>query len=72
MGGSYSLKFPEVSKPILEKKLANVRASGARTVAMDCPGCQLQIGGGLDRSGNGMKAEHTAVILARRLARGRS
>jgi iron-sulfur cluster protein len=72
MGGSYSLKFPEVSKPILEKKLANARASGARTVAMDCPGCQLQIGGGLDRSGNGMKAEHTAVILARRLARGRS
>ena len=71
MGGSYSLKFPEVSRPILEKKLANARASGARTVAMDCPGCQLQIGGGLDRSGNGIRAVHTAEILARHLPRRR-
>jgi Fe-S oxidoreductase len=69
MGGSYSLKFPEVSKPILEKKLANARATGVRTVAMDCPGCQLQIGGGFDRAGDGVKAVHVAEILAKHLAR---
>ena len=48
MGGSYSLKFPEISAPILKRKLENVRATGVGTVAMDCPGCMLQIGGGLD------------------------
>jgi Fe-S oxidoreductase len=66
MGGSYSLKFPEISKPILERKLANVRKTGASTVAMDCPGCLLQIGGGLDRAEEPVRARHTAELLAER------
>jgi Fe-S oxidoreductase len=67
MGGSYSLKLPEISAPILERKLENVRASGAGTVAMDCPGCVMQIRGGLDKLGSKIRAEHTAVKLAARL-----
>jgi Fe-S oxidoreductase len=67
MGGSYSLKFPEVSGPILARKLANVRATGAGTVAMDCPGCLMQIGGGLDRAGDRIATRHVATILAERL-----
>jgi iron-sulfur cluster protein len=67
MGGSYSLKFPEISRPILDRKLANVRAAGAPVVAMDCPGCLLQIGGGLDRAGDAVEARHVATLLAARL-----
>jgi iron-sulfur cluster protein len=67
MGGSYSLKFPEISGPILERKLANVRAAGAPVVAMDCPGCLLQIGGGLDRAGAVTRAMHVAELLAARV-----
>ncbi|MDW7674368.1 MAG: LUD domain-containing protein [Bacillota bacterium] len=52
MGGSYMVKFPELSKPILELKLKNIAAANTAVVAMDCPGCMLQIGGGLDNSGN--------------------
>lgn len=70
MGGSYSLKFPEISKPILARKLESVRKTGAATVAMDCPGCMLQIGGGLDRAGDRVAARHTAELLAERLVPG--
>jgi len=63
MGGSYSLKFPEISRPLLARKLENVRKSGAGVVAMDCPGCMLQIGGGLDRAGDAVRARHVAELL---------
>lgn len=64
MGGSYSLKLPEISAPILERKLQNIRAAGAPLVVMDCPGCVLQIRGGMDKSGADIKVEHTAQLLA--------
>ena len=67
MGGSYTVKFPELSMPILEKKLSCIEASGAEVVAMDCPGCLMQIGGGLDRKGLPIKAKHTAQLLAEAL-----
>lgn len=63
MGGSYSLEFPEISKPILQKKLANIRGTKAGTATMDCPGCVMQIRGGLDKDGSPVKAEHTAERL---------
>ena len=63
--GSYGmLLFPEISGPILEKKINNIVATGADTVAMDCPGCMLQIKGGLDARGLDIKVKHTAEILA--------
>jgi len=46
MGGTYSLKLPEISAPILERKLVNIKNSGAPTVVMDCPGCVMQIAAG--------------------------
>ncbi|MEI6226147.1 MAG: (Fe-S)-binding protein, partial [Deltaproteobacteria bacterium] len=64
MGGSYSLKFPEISAPILARKLENVKATGVGTVAMDCPGCMLQIGGGLDLVGSPAKVRHVAELIA--------
>jgi iron-sulfur cluster protein len=70
MGGSYSLKFPEISRPILARKLENVRKTGAPTVAMDCPGCVLQIGGGLDRAGDKVRARHLAELIADRVVPG--
>ena len=34
---------------------------------MDCPGCVMQIRGGLDKHGAKVKVEHTAQRLADRL-----
>jgi Fe-S oxidoreductase len=69
MGGSYSLEFPEISRPLLTRKLENVRAAGVETVAMDCPGCAMQIGGGLDRAGDPIRARHMAQVLADRIVK---
>ena len=63
MGGSYSLKLPEISAPILERKLKNIKETGTPLVVMDCPGCVMQIRGGMDKDGADIKVEHTAQRL---------
>jgi iron-sulfur cluster protein len=67
MGGSYSLKLPEISAPILERKLKNIRETGTSLVAMDCPGCVMQIRGGFDKEGGPIKVRHTVELLAEML-----
>lgn len=64
MGGSYSMKLPEISKPILQRKLNNIKDTGASIAAMDCPGCVLQIRGGIDQSGDNIAVKHTLELLA--------
>jgi iron-sulfur cluster protein len=64
MGGSYTLKLPEISAPILERKLVNIEKAGAPLLLIDCPGCVMQIRGGLDKRGSAIKVEHTAQRLA--------
>lgn len=67
MGGSYSLKLPEISAPILERKLTNIENTGATLAVMDCPGCVMQIRGGLHKRKSGIKVEHTVQRLAEEL-----
>ncbi|MBC7963007.1 MAG: LUD domain-containing protein [Steroidobacteraceae bacterium] len=67
MGGSYSMKLPEISGPILKRKLHNIKETGAPLVAMDCPGCVMQIRGGLDQDASPIKVRHTVELLAERL-----
>ena len=61
--GSYSIKYPEISGPILEAKINHILETGADTVAVDCPGCLLQIRGGLDARNSDVQVKHTAQIL---------
>jgi len=63
-GGSYFMKHPELSDQILGRKLENIIASGAGTVAVECPGCLLQIRRGLSFTGNKPGVKHLAEILA--------
>src|SRR5512139_614025 len=67
MGGSYSLKLPEISAPILERKLKCIKYTGASLVAMDCPGCVMQIRGGLNKEGSAVMVKHTVELLAENL-----
>jgi L-lactate dehydrogenase complex protein LldE len=63
-GGSFSVKFPDVSNAILQEKLRNIQATGAGTlVANDC-GCLMHMGGGLSRGGFPVRTLHLAEILA--------
>lgn len=62
-GGSFNVKFPEVATEIMKRKLKNVEESKADIVALDCPGCMLQIRGGLDTIKSKVRVRHTAEIL---------
>jgi Fe-S oxidoreductase len=44
-GGTYSLKFPEISKAQLNKKLNAVVSTGAEILVTECPGCIMQLRG---------------------------
>lgn len=66
-GGSYSLKYPEISREVLLNKIENIKATGVTTVAVDCPGCRMQIEGGLEAAGEPLRVEHTASLVAQSL-----
>ncbi len=64
-GGSYSIVFPELSAELLKRKLDNVEATGADVLVTDCPGCVMQLRGGMDkRTGKKINVRHIAEILA--------
>jgi len=62
-GGSFAVRLPEVSTAILDKKLANIEATGASCVVACDAGCLMQIAGGLRRRGSGVRAVHLAEAL---------
>jgi len=66
-GGTFSVKFPELSKELLGKKLANLKATGASAMATDCPGCIMQIRGGFEAEKTPFEVRHVAEYLAERL-----
>jgi L-lactate dehydrogenase complex protein LldE len=64
-GGVFSVEHPEISTAMLERKIANIEASGAPTVVVCDTGCLMNIGGGLHRKGKTQKVVHIAEILNR-------
>ena len=66
-GGTYSMKFPEISKELLAKKLAAARETGAKTLMTDCPGCVMQLRGGAVNAGMNLEVRHMAEVLAKAL-----
>ena len=63
-GGSFSVRLPEVSTAILDKKLANAEGTGVDCLVACDAGCLMQMGGGLTRRGSRVRAVHLAQILA--------
>ena len=69
-GGTFSAKFPELSAALLNKKLDHVEATGAEILLTDCPGCVMQLRGGLKKRGSRVIVQHTAEALANRRKKG--
>ena len=64
-GGTFSIKFGEVSAAIADRKCTNIEATGADAVVLGDLGCMLNIEGRLRRRGNqGTKVLHVAEVLA--------
>ena len=63
-GGTFAVKYGEISNAIVEKKAANVVASGAHTLLAGDLGCLLNMAGKLSREGRPIAVRHVAEVLA--------
>jgi L-lactate dehydrogenase complex protein LldE len=63
-GGTFCIKYPEVSTEIVSRKVADIVQTGAGTVLAGDMGCLLNIAGRLIREGSPVRARHVAEVLA--------
>lgn len=63
-GGTFCVKYPEISTKMVDDKVADIEATGATTVLAGDLGCLMNIAGRLKRKGKAIKARHIAEVLA--------
>ena len=65
-GGTFSVKYPEISAAILDQKIEAIERAGVDTVVSGDASCLMQIGGRLSRIGSKARVMHLAELLASR------
>ena len=63
-GGTFCVKYPDISVRMVSDKTADIAATGAATVLAGDLGCLLNIAGRLKREGRATQARHVAEVLA--------
>ncbi|MGD8534298.1 MAG: (Fe-S)-binding protein, partial [Candidatus Aminicenantes bacterium] len=63
--GVFSIKNPEISSSLWEKKKKKILKSGAEYIATDCPGCLFQLKANLKEKRHPLKIFHTAELFDR-------
>lgn len=63
-GGTFAVRYGEVSGAMLDDKLAHARATGASTLVVTDLGCMLHLDGGARRAGCPFQVRHLAELLA--------
>ena len=63
-GGTFSVKYPEVSVAIVDHKVDAIEQAGVDAVVSADASCLMQIGGRLSRRGSRVRALHLAEVLA--------
>lgn len=63
-GGTFCVKFPEISTRLVSDKLAGVAETGATTLLGGDMGCLLNMSGRLKRLGQDLRVYHVAEVLA--------
>jgi L-lactate dehydrogenase complex protein LldE len=65
-GGTFSIKFPEVSGAMARTKIDSIQKTGAATVVSIDSSCLMQLQGVIDRAGLPIRTLHLAEVLASR------
>ena len=65
-GGTFCVKYPEISTRMVADKTRDIGATGADTVLAGDMGCLLNIAGRLRREGTPIRVRHVAEVLAGR------
>jgi L-lactate dehydrogenase complex protein LldE len=63
-GGTFCVKYPEISDAIVAKKAANIAATGAGLLLAGDLGCLMNMAGKLQREGRAIEVRHVAEVLA--------
>jgi L-lactate dehydrogenase complex protein LldE len=63
-GGTFCVKYPEISTRMVADKAADIAQSGAETLLAGDLGCLLNMAGRLKREGSAVKVRHVAEVLA--------
>jgi L-lactate dehydrogenase complex protein LldE len=63
-GGTFCVKYPDISNAIVSKKAANVAATGAGLLLAGDLGCLMNMAGKLQRDGAAIEVRHVAEVLA--------
>jgi L-lactate dehydrogenase complex protein LldE len=67
-GGTFSIKYPDISNAMLEKKTANVAAMEPALLLAGDLGCLMNMAGKLKREGRPIAVRHVAEVLAGELS----
>ena len=62
-GGTFAVKMADISSAMLDEKLDNVEATGAKTLVAGDAGCIMHMAGGLRRRGSPVRVTHLAQFL---------
>lgn len=65
-GGTFSVKYPEISLAILDQKIEAIEKAEVKAVVAADASCLMQIGGRLSRKGSKVRVMHIAELLASR------
>ena len=63
-GGTFCVKYPDISNDMVSKKIANIEAAGANVLLAGDLGCLMNIAGKLKRDGSKVQVRHVAEVLA--------
>jgi L-lactate dehydrogenase complex protein LldE len=63
-GGTFSVKYPDISTAMVDDKIRNIIESGADTIIGCDISCLMNIQGRLSRMGSPIKVLHIAQLLA--------
>ena len=63
-GGTFCIKYPEVSGAMVDRKAADIAGTGVTAVLAGDLGCLMNIAGRLSRRGDAIEARHIAEVLA--------
>ena len=63
-GGTFCVKYPEISTRMVQDKTRDIAATGADTLLAGDMGCLLNMAGRLSREGSPVRVRHVAEVLA--------
>lgn len=63
-GGTFCVKYPEISDKMVSAKVADIARTGAATLLAGDMGCLMNMAGKLKRDGHAVAVRHVAEVLA--------